>query len=109
MSRHRNAISKNRIPQSLTSRSQSNFSFQRLTATNMKFSSAVLFLLPAIASAFAPAPRVSRATSSMSAAKSFEEDLEKTRAVIASFMDGRDGSVPAEVEEEPAAEEDEEE
>lgn len=68
----------------------------------MKFSTSVLFLLPALASAFAPSARVARPTTSMSAAKSFEEDLEKTRAVIASFFDG---PKPAEVEEEPASEE----
>jgi hypothetical protein len=70
----------------------------------MKFSTSVLFLLPALASSFAPTSKVIRSASSLSAAKSFEEDLEKTRAVIASFMDAKDGSAPAKVEEAPAAE-----
>lgn len=72
----------------------------------MKFSTSILLLLPALASAFAPAASVSRSASAMSAApKTFEEDLEATRKVIAGFMDGGDGA--AEAEEEPAAEEEE--
>ena len=66
----------------------------------MKFSVAIALLLPALASAFAPAQQATRATSSLSAgaAKTFEDDLEKTRAVIATFFDRSDGSEPAEVE-----------
>jgi hypothetical protein len=45
----------------------------------------------------------------MSAAKSFEEDLELTRKVIATFMDGTNGVEPAAVEEEPPAGDEEEE
>ena len=74
----------------------------------MKFSVAIVLLLPTLASAFAPAHQVTRAASSLSAAKTFEEDLEKTRAVIASFMDGQDGSEPAEVVEEESTTEAEE-
>ncbi len=72
----------------------------------MKFSASVLLLLPAFASAFTPAAKVVRATSSLSAApaESFDEDLEKTRAVIASFMDGDDGVVADKAEDEAAAE-----
>ena len=66
----------------------------------MKFSTSVLILLPALASAFAPSKlRVSLCTTSLSAVPS-EEDLEKTRAVIAKFADGS-----AEADDEPAAEE----
>eukprot|EP00534_Pseudo-nitzschia_fraudulenta_P000399 CAMPEP_0201124000 /NCGR_PEP_ID=MMETSP0850-20130426/9844_1 /ASSEMBLY_ACC=CAM_ASM_000622 /TAXON_ID=183588 /ORGANISM="Pseudo-nitzschia fraudulenta, Strain WWA7" /LENGTH=75 /DNA_ID=CAMNT_0047391149 /DNA_START=100 /DNA_END=327 /DNA_ORIENTATION=+ len=75
----------------------------------MKFSASIAFILPALVSSFAPTLRVNHVTSSLSAASTFEEDLEKTRAVIASFMDGLDGSEPAEVEEEPAAETESEE
>ena len=72
----------------------------------MKFSTSILLLLPALASAFAPAASVSRSASAMSAApKTFEEDLEATRKVIAGFIDGDDGAAGA--EEEPAAEEEE--
>eukprot|EP00536_Pseudo-nitzschia_multiseries_P015264 jgi/Psemu1/69421/estExt_Genemark1.C_8480015 len=73
----------------------------------MKFSVAIALLLPALASAFAPTMQVTRAASSLSSAKSFEEDLEKTRQVILSFMDGEDGAEP--VEEVAEAETDESE
>ena len=69
----------------------------------MKFSTSVLILLPALASAFAPSkPRVSLCTTSLSAVPS-EEDLEKTRAVIAKFADGS-----TEADDEPAAKAEEE-
>eukprot|EP00533_Pseudo-nitzschia_delicatissima_P013900 CAMPEP_0197269170 /NCGR_PEP_ID=MMETSP1432-20130617/4755_1 /TAXON_ID=44447 /ORGANISM="Pseudo-nitzschia delicatissima, Strain UNC1205" /LENGTH=69 /DNA_ID=CAMNT_0042734291 /DNA_START=47 /DNA_END=256 /DNA_ORIENTATION=+ len=69
----------------------------------MKFSASVLLLLPALASAFAPAGRVARPTSlSAAPAKSFDDDLEKTRAVIASRFDDAE-----EAPEEPAAESEE--
>lgn len=71
----------------------------------MKFSASVLLLLPALASAFAPVARVARPTLSMSAAKSFEEDLEKTRAVIASFFDGAMEEVKEVADPDPEAEE----
>ena len=76
----------------------------------MKFSLSTLLLLPAVVAAFAPQHRVTRSTLSLSAAKSFEEDLEKTRAVIASFIDGRNGPETTEIAEEevPEAKEDEE-
>lgn len=70
----------------------------------MKFAASVLLLLPALASAFAPAGRVARPTSlSAAPAKSFEEDLEKTRAVIAGHFDDD----AEEAAEEPAAESEE--
>ena len=77
----------------------------------MKFSVFALLLLPALTSAFAPNHRVVRSTLSLSAANSFEEDLEKTMAVIASFIDDRDESEITEVSEEemPQVEETEEE
>eukprot|EP00532_Pseudo-nitzschia_australis_P008399 CAMPEP_0168177480 /NCGR_PEP_ID=MMETSP0139_2-20121125/8481_1 /TAXON_ID=44445 /ORGANISM="Pseudo-nitzschia australis, Strain 10249 10 AB" /LENGTH=76 /DNA_ID=CAMNT_0008096543 /DNA_START=59 /DNA_END=289 /DNA_ORIENTATION=+ len=68
----------------------------------MKFSVAIALLVPALASAFAPTTQVTRGVSSLSAAKNFEEDLEKTRQVILGFMDG--GVVAEPVEEEGVAE-----
>ena len=64
----------------------------------MKLSVAIALIVPAMASAFAPTTQVSRGVSSLSAAKNFEEDLEKTRQVILSFMDGGDVAEPVEEE-----------
>ena len=76
----------------------------------MKFFASALLLLPALVSAFVPQHRVTHSMLSLSAAKSFEEDLEKTRAVIASFFDDRNGPDSTEIaaEEMTEAEEDEE-
>lgn len=70
----------------------------------MKVSVSTFLLLPALVSTFTPNHQVTRSTLSLSAAKSFEEDLEMTRAVIASFVDGRDGSEPTEDVEESSPE-----
>jgi hypothetical protein len=57
----------------------------------MKFSIATLLLLPALSAAFAPVqPRgASAIVSSLNGAKTFEEDLELTREVIAKFMESQ--------------------
>eukprot|EP00535_Pseudo-nitzschia_heimii_P003939 CAMPEP_0197179666 /NCGR_PEP_ID=MMETSP1423-20130617/4537_1 /TAXON_ID=476441 /ORGANISM="Pseudo-nitzschia heimii, Strain UNC1101" /LENGTH=80 /DNA_ID=CAMNT_0042629605 /DNA_START=51 /DNA_END=293 /DNA_ORIENTATION=+ len=77
----------------------------------MKSPVSALLLLPALTAAFAPNHKVIRSTSSLSAAKSFEEDLELTRAVIASFNGDLDESEPTEVavDEIPEAEQTKEE
>ena len=54
----------------------------------MKLSLVALVLLP-MASAFAPAAQSRVASTSMNAAKSFEEDLEMTREVIGKFMESK--------------------
>eukprot|EP00980_Cylindrotheca_fusiformis_P024449 scaffold11926_cov126-Cylindrotheca_fusiformis.AAC.2 len=65
----------------------------------MKLSVSILLLIPALSAAFAPAqPRPF--SSSLDAARSKEEDLEMTRQVIASFMDGDDAPKEKEEEEE---------
>jgi len=69
----------------------------------MKLSVATLLLLPALSAAFAPAQPRAFATS-LDAAKSKEEDLEMTRQVIASFMDGDDPTPEAKEEEKEPAE-----
>jgi hypothetical protein len=67
----------------------------------MKLSLATLLLLPSLAAAFAPAqPRTSLATF-LNGAKTFEEDLELTREVIAKFIDSKGDAAPVEKEEEP--------
>jgi hypothetical protein len=75
----------------------------------MKCSVATLLLLPAMASAFAPAQTVSvMSSSAMSAAKTFEEDLELTREVISKFMESQGEKPvepPAPKKEEPPKEE----
>ena len=60
----------------------------------MKFSIATLLLLPALSAAFAPAAVQPRRVSALNGAKTFEEDLELTREVIAKFMDSQ-GEEPA--------------
>jgi predicted RNase H-like HicB family nuclease len=63
----------------------------------MKFSVATLLLLPAMASAFAPSQRVVVSSSSaLSAAKTFEEDLQMTREVITKFMESQGETVSSE-------------
>jgi hypothetical protein len=62
----------------------------------MKLTFAALFLLPTTASAFIPAQSARFTTSSsLKAAKTFEEDLELTREVISKFMESR-GEKPVE-------------
>jgi hypothetical protein len=60
----------------------------------MKFSLATLLLLPAMASAFVPSAQSRVASTSINAAKTFEEDLELTREVISKFMESQ-GEKPA--------------
>jgi hypothetical protein len=73
----------------------------------MKFSLATVLFLPALSVAFAPVqqPRVVASSTSLNGAKTFEEDLELTREVIAKFMEsqGETSSKPAEKKEEAAA------
>ncbi|KAG7346549.1 hypothetical protein IV203_005617 [Nitzschia inconspicua] len=62
----------------------------------MKFSFAAVLIFPGMVSAFAPAQTVGVvSSSSISAAKTFEEDLEMTREVISKFMESQ-GEKPVE-------------
>lgn len=69
----------------------------------MKLSIATLLFLPATVTAFMPTQPRTFISTSLSAAKTKEEDIELTRKVIASFMDDAEESQPAKAEEsEPA-------
>ena len=66
----------------------------------MKFSIATLLLMPAMAAAFIHTQPRAFVPSTLSAAKSKEEDLELTRKVIASFVsDEEEEPKPAKEEE----------
>lgn len=73
----------------------------------MKLSIATILLLPAFASAFIVSQPHAFGTQ-LKAAATFEEDLEKTREVIAKFMD-KSSKDEAPAEEEPAKKKNQEE
>ncbi|MGK3761836.1 MAG: hypothetical protein ACI8RD_014154 [Bacillariaceae sp.] len=64
----------------------------------MKFFLSTVLLLPALASAFAPAQSQLTRVTSLSAgkpAKNYDEDLEMTRKVIEDSFKSKDGEAPA--------------